>query len=118
MFSSCKGNFISPGITESADDFWIAWFREKIVEAGIRVQNVVGKKVFSKVLPAVLQWVDVIQDHRRPAVDLRVDYSHCSSLKRLQRLSLAIYQARVPDWAGILKDWPHDCLVKAQQVLS
>ena len=49
MFSSCERNFISPGITESADDFWIAWFREKVVEAGIWVQNVVGEKGLSQV---------------------------------------------------------------------
>ena len=33
MFTSCKWNFVSHGITEFADDFWIVWFREKIVEA-------------------------------------------------------------------------------------
>ena len=44
MFSSCQWNFVSPGMSESADDFWVAWFGEKIVEAGVRVQNVVGIK--------------------------------------------------------------------------
>ena len=43
MFSSCKRNFISPGIMESADDFWIAWFQE----AGIWVRNVVGSRIIA-----------------------------------------------------------------------
>ena len=118
MFSSCQWNFVSPGLPESADNFWVAWFGEKIVETGVGVQNVAGIKFVRELFAAVLQWFNVIQNHRRPAVDLRVDYSHCSSLKRLERLRLGIRQARVPYWTGVFEDRPHYCLVETQLVLS